>query len=456
MLSVPFLNKFINTVKRQEVADSVDYLNYYVTTMMLAFFSLAISAKQYFGSPIQCWVPNEFKGGWEKYAEDYCFIANSYHVPFEQENMPDHSERVDQISYYRWVPIMLAIQAVFFYLPNCIWNVLHEQTAINPRAFLSEADKIKDMTGEQRDKEISSLANYFMDTVSVFGTADYHRALKTSPRSGYNAMYLYLLVKASYVCNIFMQIVMLNHFLGEDYLHWGYQVAANILQGNEWAESSVFPRVIMCDFTIRRLGNKQNHTVQCVIMMNMINEKLYLLLYFWFLILLAATLINFFYYVVTMMVPSLRARLVVIKMNSRRKKGTMYRKRDVDRFVAECLHPDGVLLIQFLKEHAGGRVAFELTNKLLDLYTTQEVGPDYKSFSDDSIEKHPNSPLLEKYMRPPHYHYPENKQPYYPNIVNKAFENAPTMEDFIDGATLRVGDRKSSSPKESRSSPTEV
>lgn len=56
----------------------------------------------------------------------------------------------------------------------------------------------------------------------------------------------------------------------------------------------------------------------------------------------------------------------------------MYRKRDVDRFVAECLHPDGVLLIQFLKEHAGGRVAFELTNKLLELYTTQEVGPDYK------------------------------------------------------------------------------
>jgi len=28
----------------------------------------------FFQSPIQCWMPMEFKGGWEQYAEDYCFI----------------------------------------------------------------------------------------------------------------------------------------------------------------------------------------------------------------------------------------------------------------------------------------------------------------------------------------------------------------------------------------------
>ena len=69
MLGIPFLNNYIGLVKYQPVADSVDWLNYYVSSLLLIFASLAIAGKQYFGSPIQCWIPNEFKGGWEKYTE---------------------------------------------------------------------------------------------------------------------------------------------------------------------------------------------------------------------------------------------------------------------------------------------------------------------------------------------------------------------------------------------------
>lgn len=135
------------------------------------------------------------------------------------------------------------------------------------------------------------------------------------------------------------------------------------------------------------------------------------------------------------------------------------------------------------------------------MYTAQEVGPDYKvcrengyrqtfapehlgfmriflfcclfqSFSDDSIEKHPHSPLLEKYSNPPTYHRFVNKvclfvqilllimtsfQPFYPNMMaNKTFESSAPLEDYIDGATLRIGDNRHSSPKEARSTPTEV
>lgn len=63
MLGIPLISDYIHKVVKPEVvADNVDYLNYYCTSLALALAALAISAKQYFGSPIQCWVPMEFRG----------------------------------------------------------------------------------------------------------------------------------------------------------------------------------------------------------------------------------------------------------------------------------------------------------------------------------------------------------------------------------------------------------
>lgn len=41
----------------------------------------------------QCWVPAQFRGGWEEYAEDYCFIENTYHVRLDREIPPEAQRR---------------------------------------------------------------------------------------------------------------------------------------------------------------------------------------------------------------------------------------------------------------------------------------------------------------------------------------------------------------------------
>ncbi|VDM84026.1 unnamed protein product [Strongylus vulgaris] len=64
----------------------------------------------------------EFKGGWEQYAEDYCFIQNTFF------NRSEIAKLQAEIGYYQWVPIVLALQAIMFYLPNWIWKTLHQQS----------------------------------------------------------------------------------------------------------------------------------------------------------------------------------------------------------------------------------------------------------------------------------------------------------------------------------------
>lgn len=443
MFGVPLLQSYLQRIlKVQTVADSVDNLNYFVTSYLLAFFAFTISCKQYFGSPIQCWTPPEFRGGWEKYAENYCFIANSYHVPMDQELPEDINDRQDHISYYRWVPIMLALQAIFFYLPNYLWNIFHKNTAINPRAFLRESRRVKPLCGENREKEVAKLASYFMETVSSFGSR--HRNYKhAEQRSGYNAMYLYLFTKALYVANIIGQIAVVNHFLGGDYLGWGINTANNVLHGEPWQESPIFPRVIYCDFQVRRLANIQRHSVQCVIMMNMINEKLYLFLFFWFFAVLAVTILNFVYYFMMMMIPALRYRMVLFNIDNEKNVG---KRREMSRFVYECLHPDGILLLQFVREHCGGRVAYELTNKLLEIYA-------HDGFSEVSDEKHTPSPQFGKNQPSYFSHYgPSPTEQFYPGHGHSLQESAPLM-DYTDNGTMRVSDKKSEA---ARSSPTEV
>ncbi|KAL3100954.1 hypothetical protein niasHS_001414 [Heterodera schachtii] len=41
----------------------------------------------------------------------------------------DNSRRLEQqIGYYHWVPLLISLQAILFYLPNWIWNLLNEKS----------------------------------------------------------------------------------------------------------------------------------------------------------------------------------------------------------------------------------------------------------------------------------------------------------------------------------------
>ncbi|KAF8355819.1 inx-3 [Pristionchus pacificus] len=352
MLGVPFLERAISSwIRPHSLDDPVDRLNYFVTTMILLFFGIMVSAKQYVGSPIQCWAPMEFRGGWEQYAEDYCFIQNTFYIPFEQEIPTDVQDRQDaEIGYYQWVPIVLALQAIMFYVPNWLWKTLNKLNGVDVENAVVEASKMRGLAGESRRIEAEKLAEYLADAIDMKGGVGRSKDYRILCFRFGNSL-------GSYVSVLYLFTKMLG----------------DLFNGREWHESGMFPRVTLCDFAVRKLANMHRYTVQCVLMINMFNEKIYLFLWFWFLLVLSVTFINFFYCFSQMIFTRSRINSCKYWLATLFPDGVMPRdEMMLSRFAISGLQPDGILVLRFIEGHAGSLPAKELAIALFKRFVTMQ------------------------------------------------------------------------------------
>jgi len=107
--------------------------------------------------------------------------------------------------------------------------------------------------------------------------------------------FLYLFIKILYIMNIFIQLISLHYLMKFDFtLDSLFQRL--IIYSNTIRHTSLqFPTNVLCDFIVRFLGkNKHRHTVQCVLPINIFNEKIFIFAYFWLILLLICSLYNLF------------------------------------------------------------------------------------------------------------------------------------------------------------------
>jgi len=198
-------------------------------------------------------------------------------------------------------------------------------------------------------------------------------------RHGNYLIAVYIAVKLLFFVNVVGQLFALNLFLGQDFHLFGIDVLRAMIDGYDWTTSSRFPRVTLCDFRIRRLANVQRYTVQCVLPINLFNEKIFLFVWFWMASVAALTALSLCTWVARVAFHVDRYRYVrhhlrlMERLNDPKTEST---QRQVRGFVDQYLQPDGVFVLRMIGHNTNGLIVTELLCSLWDNYQRKGMTSD--------------------------------------------------------------------------------
>ncbi|CAF1192730.1 unnamed protein product [Rotaria sordida] len=365
----------------------IDRLNHRYTTTLCVVFAILVTTKQYAGDPIDCWVPAQFKSSYEAYTDSYCWIANTYYIPIDQE-LPDDEQgrRNKDILYYQWVPFILLFQAFLFYFPRIVWRTINVKSGLDLVNLVDAAIKYEQVEQyESRDRIMS----YIIINIERYISARTHLTRRyvekqyswirrffqlfffcSNRHYGNYLVIVYFLVKLLWLVNALAQLFLLNAFLGNDYYLFGFEVIEKLFKNQRWTENRHFPKVTYCDFKIREIGINHFYTVQCVLRINLFNEVIFIIQWFWLISLSAATVYDFLSWLYHCTVPREKVRFIKRHLGIMSSFNPKDERQEARDFVLHYLKDDGVLLTRLLSLNSSDLVVTEIINQLWIRYKT--------------------------------------------------------------------------------------
>lgn len=365
--------------------DWVDRLNHIFTVILLAIFALFISGGQYVGNPIECWTPAHFTGAFIAYTKSYCWVKNTYYIPMEDTIPMEHHRRdSEELTYYQWVPIILMFMAFLFKFPCLIWRMFNGGSAIN-------LDKIVNMTmstqfGDpaKRQETIKHISLYLDRWLEAHRQYTFNALVRMrqrvskvfcflcAKRDGTYLTGLYIFVKLLYVVNVICQFFILNSFMGSWYSLYGFEVLNGLASDHTWRESPRFPKVTLCDFDVRQLSNIQRYTVQCVLPINLFNEKVFIFLWFWFCFVAVLTVGNFIFWLWRALIRFNRVAYIKKYLRILDELRGEADKKLARQFADQYLRDDGIFVLRIIAKNSNDIL---LSDLVLEMWKTYKNKP---------------------------------------------------------------------------------
>ncbi|CAG2196167.1 innexin unc-9-like isoform X2 [Mytilus galloprovincialis] len=373
--------------------DFIDRLNHKYTVMLLVIFTVIVSTSQYVGDPIECWCPTDFTENRVDYTNFVCWVSNTYYIPMQNQIPAQYDQRREQeLTYYQWVPLILLVCSMFYKVPRLIYKVLNSYSGISIDKINGMARDTQYLAPEDREKKLKHISKYMGQWLK---SASPHRAglcpnLRTQIGNvcfflcgrhfGNYLTTVAMVYKILFLVNSIVMMYLMNSFMGSKYSVYGFEVLNSLYEGEDWTYSPRFPRVTLCDFEIRQMTNLQRWTVQCVLPVNLFNEKIFIFLWFWMVFIAIANgfgcLTNLYGY----LLPHHRRSYIrkYLKINDLHKKTDSDRRIRAD-FVKDFLKQDGIFVLRQISNNANDVIASEVIR-----YLYRDFLEKYKQSADDN------------------------------------------------------------------------
>ena len=290
----------------------------------------------------------------------------------------------------------MLFQAFMFKVPNIVWKLLNGGAGVSLDKIVKLSEDTQCGSPDDRQEAIHNLALYldkWLTTYQEYKHNIFVRAKQRmskvcfficSRRGGTYLLGLFLGVKVLYLANVIGQFFILNAFMATEYNLYGFEVIESLVANRPMKESPRFPRVTLCDFEIRQLQNLQRWTVQCVLPVNLFNEKIFIFLWFWFCMvafLAAFSLVKWIFYQIFQnnKVQYIKKHLKIVnEINSN------FDKKLCAKFSQEYLRNDGIFLMYMISKNSTDMVVTDLVKELWTIFRQKHKPPVHMNNIDEA------------------------------------------------------------------------
>ncbi|XP_050409194.1 innexin unc-7 [Patella vulgata] len=245
--------------------DFSEKLNFYWTSLILLLFVSLVAVLKYvfLESLISCWTPAQFTDQLGKYTHEVCWEQGKVYLPLQYViPVSNHGGERSTETFHTWIPVVLIFMMLGFQIPRAV-KLVFDLFLRNPTTTISDKD------------------NHANNTENAEQLADIIR--ESQNQSSFIRTLSFIIVKLLVCLNLLIQFIFVSRYFRDSVRKETIETYNERMNKTITVPVYIFPKTILCDFSVRQFQVVQRHTIQCNMPINYLYEQFIHIFWFWLL-----------------------------------------------------------------------------------------------------------------------------------------------------------------------------